>query len=340
MFYLFHGEDEFSRGEALAALRRRMGDPAMSELNTTLFDGHRVTLAELQHTCSTIPFLSDRRLVIVDGLLTHLQRTVSPEQRRKTVEDLLIYLPHMPQTTRVVFVEPLPIAPQHPLRRLIGQDDTLGYDTEFRLPRGRELVQWITRRVQEGGGQVTDEAAAQLAVFVGDNLRLLALEIGKLLSYVDCARPITGEDVQLLVSDVGEASIFDMVDAFTRGDGKAASRLLHRRLDGGDHPLALLGMVARQIRILIQVKELAQEGLDRQAIARQLGLHAFVVRKALDQERSFSMKQLEDIHRHLLETDVAIKTGRVNAVLALDMIIAGLTDDLEPAGGSVDRPSD
>jgi len=340
MFYLLHGDDEFSRSEMLADLRRRMGDPAMGELNTTRFDGRTVTLAELQHTCNTIPFLSERRLVIVDGLLTHLQRPVSPEQRKNTLEDLVSYLPHMPQTTRVVFVEPSSISGQHPLRRLIRQDDTVGHDTEFRLPRGRELAQWVTRRVQERGGQMTHEAAAQLAAFVGDNLRLLASEIDKLLSYVDRARPITEEDIQLLVSDVGEASIFDMVDAITRRDARAASQLLHRRLDSGDHPLALQGMVVRQIRILIQVKELAQTGLDRQTIARQLGLHPFVVRKALEQERSFSMKQLENIHRRLLETDVAIKTGRVDAVLALDMMIAGLTGDLEPAGGLADRLAD
>jgi DNA polymerase-3 subunit delta len=131
-----------------------------------------------------------------------------------------------------------------------------------------------------------------------------------------------------------------LVDAITQRDEKAASRLLRRRLDSGDHPLALLGMVVRQIRILIQVKELAEAGLDRQAIARRLRLHAFVVRKALEQEHSFSMKQLEDIHRSLLETDVAIKTGRVDAVLALDMMIAGLTSDLESAGGLAHRLSD
>lgn len=326
MFYILHGADEFSRSEALAELRRRAGDPAMVELNTTRFDGRRVSLAELQHACSTIPFLCDRRLVIVDGLLTHLQRTASTEQGSKALQELGEYLSAMPETTRLVFLEPGSIAPEHPLRRLIGQEDTLGYDREYRLPRGRELSRWIARRVRERGGAITPEATAQLAAFVGDSLRLLALEIEKLLSYVDRVRPITEEDVQLLVSDVREASIFDMVDALGRRDGEAASRLLRRRLEGGDHPLALQGMVARQIRILIQVKELSDEGLDRKAIARRLGLHPFVVRKALDQERNFSMEQLESIHRRLLETDVAVKTGEMDAVLALDMLIAGLAD--------------
>lgn len=324
MFYLLHGDDEFSRSEALAELRRRMGDPAMAELNITHFDGREVSLAELQHACNTIPFFSDRRLVIVDGWLTHLQKRISAEQRERELQELIEYLPHLPQTTRLVFVEPKSIDPKHPLRRLIARDKTLGYEREFRLPKDRELPQWISRRVRERGGSITPGAVAQLAAFVGDNLRLLAQEIEKLLIYVDRARPITEEDVQLLVSDVREANIFNMVDALGQRNGQVASRLLHRRLEGGDHPLALLGMMARQIRILIQVKELRREGLSREAIARQLGLRSFVVRKALAQERNFSMGQLEAIHRQLLDTDVAIKKGQVDPVLALDMLIAGL----------------
>jgi len=73
MFYVLHGEDEFSRSEVLAEMKAKMGDPAMADLNTTFLEGRKVTLAELMHTCDTVPFLADRRLVIVEGLLTRLQ---------------------------------------------------------------------------------------------------------------------------------------------------------------------------------------------------------------------------------------------------------------------------
>ncbi|MEA3346116.1 MAG: DNA polymerase III subunit delta [Chloroflexota bacterium] len=324
MFYILHGDDEFSRSEALAGLRERMGDPAMAELNTTHFDGREVSLAELQHACDTIPFFSDRRLVIVDGLLTHLQKRASTEEGKKALQGLVEYLPRMPHTTRLIFAEPRKIEARHPLRRLIARDEALGFEREFRLPQGRELTRWVSQRVREQGGNITSEATDQLVAFVEDDLRLLAQEIEKLLVYVDRSRPITKEDVQLLVSDVRKANIFNMVDALGQRDGETASQLLHRLLEGGDHPLALLGMMTRQIRILIQVKELHQEGLRRRDIAKKLGLHPFVVRKGLAQERNFTMEQLESIHRRLLDTDVAIKRGQVESVLGLDMLIAGL----------------
>jgi len=325
MFYLLHGDDEFSCGEALGQLRKRMGDPTMAELNTARFNGREVSLAELQQACSTLPLFSDRRLVIVDGLLTRLRHMASAEQGQKFLQHLTEYLTHMPETTRLVLVEPESIEGQHPLRRLLARDENLGYEREYRLPQGAELTRWIARRVEEREGSITGDATAQLAAFVGDNLRLLAQEIDKLLSYVGGTRAIAAEDVQLLVSAVPEASVFDMVDALGQRDGRTVSQLLHRRLEEGDHPLALLGMIVRQVRILIQVKELRQQALDAQAMAERLQLHPFVVRKAVAQEGNFTVEQLEFLHRRLLDTDVAIKRGQIDPVLALDTLLAGLT---------------
>jgi len=110
-----------------------------------------------------------------------------------------------------------------------------------------------------------------------------------------------------------------------RRDGQRAARLLHQLLDEGEHPLALLGMIVRQFRILIQVKELSERGLSQQDMAARLKLHPFVVKKAVRQAMNFSTEQLETIYRRLLETDVAIKTGQMDAVLALDMLVVGLS---------------
>jgi DNA polymerase-3 subunit delta len=100
---------------------------------------------------------------------------------------------------------------------------------------------------------------------------------------------------------------------------------LHQLLNEGEHPLALLGMIVRQFRILIQVKELTERGLSQQDIATRLKLHRFVVQKAVRQAMNFSLEQLEVIYQKLLDTDMAIKTGQMDEVLALDMLVVGLS---------------
>jgi DNA polymerase-3 subunit delta len=328
MFYLFHGEDEFSRSETLADFKKKMGDSGLVELNTIVFDGNKVTVGELQHACDSIPFMAERRLVIVEGLLTRLasrgKKGKLANRQKEYLEELTQYLSRLPETTRLVFVEDKSIGKSNPVHRLALADER-GHVKEFKPPQRRELNRWIEQRVKKKGGQINAPAVDTLATFVGNDLRLLDQEIEKLVVYVDGARPISEGNVRLLVSYVQEANIFEMVDALGQRNGQRAARLLHQLLDAGEHPLALLGMIVRQFRIMIQVKELSGQGLSQQDMATRLKLHPFVVKKTTRQAMNFSMEQLETVYRRLLETDVAIKTGKMNEVLALDMLVVGLT---------------
>jgi len=327
MFYLFHGEGEFARSETLADFKVKMGDPGLVELNTTVFDGRKVTLGELKHACDSVPFMADRRLVIVEGLLARLAsrgKKRTPAWQKEYLEKLTQYLKLLPDTTRLVFVENKPIGKNNPVHRLALADEH-GHVKRFEPPQGRELTRWIEKRVKKKGGQISSAAGETLAAFVGNNLRLLDQEIEKLVIYVDGARPISEDDVRLLVSYVQEANIFEMVDALGQRNGQRAARLLHQLLDAGEHPLALLGMIVRQFRIMIQVKELSGQGLSQQDMATRLKLHPFVVKKTTRQAMNFSMEQLETIYQKLLETDLSIKTGKMNDVLALDMLVVGLS---------------
>jgi len=335
MFYLFHGEDEFSRSETLADLKKKMGDPGLVELNTTVFNGRKVTLEELKHACDSIPFMADRRLVIVEGLLTHLtskgKKGALAAWQEEYLEKLTQYLKHLPETTRLVFVEDKSISKSNPVHRLALSDER-GHVKEFEPPKTQKLDGWIRQRVKQKGGQISAAAVETLAAFVGNDLRLLDQEIEKLVIYAGGARPISEDDVRLLVSYVQEANIFEMVDALGQRDGRRAAQLLHRLLDAGEPPLALLGMIVRQFRIMIQVKELTGQRLSQQDMAARLKLHPFVVKKTTRQAMNFSMEQLEAIYGRLLETDVAIKTGQMDEVLALDMLVVGLSRKEEGAG--------
>lgn len=336
VFYVFHGEDEFSQREQLAAFKARLGDPSLVALNTSVFDGRTVTLGELRHACDSIPFLADVRLVIVEGWLTHLasrrgggegQKDVEDEpapSSRKIIEELVTYLPQMPDTTRLVFMEPKRIRENHPVLLLARSDPKRGIVKAFDPPGGNALIEWIIARARKYGGAISFPAAQLLAESVGEDLRLLDGEVQKLVTYVGGRRPVGEADVKLLTPYAGEANIFQMVDALGQRQGEEAARLMHRLLDGGKHPLELLSMIARQFRLLIQTKELVEQGRRPLDIAKELGVQPFVADKLVRQARNFSLPQLEAIYRRLLEMDIAIKTGEMEGVLALDLLVAGL----------------
>jgi DNA polymerase-3 subunit delta len=70
MITLIHGPAELLRAEAVAQIRAQIAsDPTLAELNTVVLDGRSANLADIQFACESLPFLAERRLVVVEGLL-------------------------------------------------------------------------------------------------------------------------------------------------------------------------------------------------------------------------------------------------------------------------------
>lgn len=326
MYYIFHGDDEFSRSQAVEELKAKLGDgdAAVADINTSTLDGRNLTLSELMHACDSVPFMGERRLILVENMLQRFdpQKGGRSEADQKLVEGLRDYLPQLPATARLIFVESKSLHGNNPILRQAKQDDH-GYVHEFETPKRGGISNWIKRRVKEKGGDIQSGAVMLLAAYGEDDLRLLDQEIEKLLTYTG-NQTITERDVRLLVPATTESDIFAMVDALGQRNHREAVTRLHELVEAGESPIYLLYMITRQFRILTQVKELAGQGKHQSAIQSDLGLHPFVVKKALGQARNFSLSQLQAIYHKILETDEAIKTGQLEQELALDILVAEL----------------
>ena len=113
MLYILTGQDDFSRGEVLAEIKKGIGDPALLAANTTVLDGAQLTLEQLRSVCETLPFLSERRVVIIEGLLGRFEAKGKLARQRKSKivanqpaehKQWLDYLGSVPQSTSVVLV--------------------------------------------------------------------------------------------------------------------------------------------------------------------------------------------------------------------------------------------
>jgi DNA polymerase-3 subunit delta len=289
-------------------------------------------LSEVQHAADAIPFLADKRLVVVEGLLTRLasrkakdgDEAVSSGAAKDFLNGLIDYVPRLPETTRLVFVEFQPLNAKHQLIQLAEQQKGRTV-IECKQPAVGELPHWVIDRTKKRGGAIEPGAAQRLSALIGGDLRRLDAEINKLITYVNAQRSITAQDVDLLVSDASASSVFDLVDALGRRDGKRAAHELHHLLDQGENPLGLLAMIVRQYRLLILVKDLQARNLAPDAMARELGQHPFVIKKLNEQARNYrDIAQLEAIYRRLLDVETEIKTGQTSDVLALDLLVAGV----------------
>ena len=293
-----------------------MGDPEMLSLNTTRFSG-AVSLSELHHACDAMPFLAKVRLTIVEDFFTS-----KPD--KKVVDALLDYLPQLPETTRLFFLESKALPANHRLLKL-AEEVKGGYVKQFSRPEGIMLERWIRDKVAEKDGQISAPATQLLAANIGNDLQILDNELEKLVMYKGAEGTIESYDVNLMCPYVAETNIFDLVDALGNRNGRRAATLLQKKFNEGVEPFFLFSMFVRQFRLLIQVKECAEAGMRPPDIAKTTKQHSFVVGKLYQQCRSFSLNQLEQIYQHLLEVDVGVKIGRNDMITALNLLVATLT---------------
>ncbi|MFC1911490.1 DNA polymerase III subunit delta [Chloroflexota bacterium] len=327
MLYILHGQDGFSRNQAVGKIKAGLGDRETVAASTVSLEGRHLTLGELRNKCDAAPFLSSHRLVIVEGLLGRFDAKQGKSRSRKGKsgngleewEGFDSYIERMPGTTVLMLVDD-EVKGSNPLLKRIS---TLAEVRTFPLLRGKDLKVWIRQRAKEEGGDITPQAVNLLAELIGGDLWAMDGEIRKLLLHSQ-ERPVSEDDVRQLVSCVQEANIFALVDAVTEGRTELAQRILHRLYDEGVAPTYVLTMITRQFRLIAQARDLGK-GLSRPQIQDRLGLKSsYALDKTLSQARLYDFEGVERAYDKLLETDLAIKTGRYGDKLALELLIAEL----------------
>ena len=319
MLYLFYGPDDLARMEAVRAVKAAI-PPDLADLNVTTLDGRKLKLDALAAACEAFPFLTDRRLVIVEDALKGLRSG-------DTRDAVKAYLPRLPETTDLIFLEREDFDKRSALFTYLKKAATV---REFLPKEGAELQRWLQERAKAQGVKLAPDAASLLIEFVGNDGRALVNELQKLAAYAGGQGLIEAEAVRLLVADDGETSVFAFVDALAARQLAPALVLLRELLADGEAPLKLLFMIGRQIRLLLQVKELVEQRLRPEAIASELKQPPFVVRKAVDQAGRFTAPALVQLHDRLLELDHWSKTGRIEGETALELLVAETCQSSQP----------
>lgn len=310
MIHLLYGPDELARSEALLTLRNQI-PPDLVSLNVTYLDGRKLKLEELAVACEAHPFLADQRLIIVTDALKH---TKAGKER----DALRSYLERIPATCQLVFVESGDVDRRSSLFTYLKKS---GQVQEFVPLQGKELARWLNERARVLNVRLDNDAAKLLVDYVGNDSRMLLNELEKLSSYSGRGGRITKQAVDLLVYDGQEHNMFAFLDSLSLRQRASALEGLRGLFQDGQSATYILFMLMRQARILLQVQELASKKMRPDDIAATIQQKPFVVRKALEQARNFRTDELAALHDRLLTLDQATKTGRMQAEVALEILV-------------------
>ena len=333
--YLLYG-DSFLVPRRLVQLITESGASDVLEANRHRLTGSQTKPGELLSMCNALPFMDDYRLVIVEGLLGTAEsqgrgRRRGPSRDTKGGDSkssdqwqvLRDAIPQMPDTTILMFTDG-PLGANNPLLRLLKP---VAQVEELSAPSGEALARWVKSTAEAKGSSISPSAIRSITDLVGNDLWTMEQELEKLALYCS-EREIQEADVGEMVSQVREASIFAAVDAMIDGRPGVALRLLHQLKDDGREAPYIISMIERQLRLLALARDSQDRGAPQSELRGRLGTSSdFVVRKTAEQARRHSMPEIIWRYNRLLETDLAIKRGRLGPDLALELLVGdGVAD--------------
>ena len=285
--YLLYGEESFLKQSYKKKLKEAVaGDDTM---NYNYFEGKGLDVNELISLSDTIPFFRDKRLIIIED--SGFFKTSS--------EALADYLPMIPDTTCIVFVEDA----VDKRNRLFKKVKELGHAAEMKRQDSAQLARWAGTILAQNGRKITGSTMNLFLERTGDDMENIRMELEKLISYTMGSDVVTTEDVEAVTTVQVTNKIFDMVNAIVTRKTRLAMDLYEDLLTLKEPPMRILFLIARG------------------TIASKLKIPPFVAGKVSAQAGAFTREQILSYVTGCVEAEEAVKTGKMNDRMAVELLI-------------------
>lgn len=304
--YLLYGEEAYLKKQYKERLKNSVLQPG-DDMNLNIYEGKGIDVNEVISQADTMPFFAEKRLLLIEG--SGMFKSASAQMAE--------YIPRIPEETCIVFVED-EVDKRGKLYKAVKKE---GRAVELVRQDEKTLMNWVLSMLRKEGRQITSATMGQFLAKTGDDMELIGNELEKLLCYTLGREVITSEDVEAVCVNRTENKIFEMINAIAGKQQKKALDLYYDLLALKEPPMRILYLITRQFNLLMQVKELREQGFDQGAIAKTLGMQSFIVRNYVRQSERFTLEQLRAALQECVETEEAVKTGKMGDTMSVELLI-------------------
>ena len=304
--YLLYGEEDYLRKQYRDKLKSALTTPD-DTMNYHYYEGKDLDIPQLIDLAETMPFFAERRVIILEnsGLC------------KSGGDALAEYLKQPAQSVVIILVESQ-VDKRSKLFKVLKEQ---GRACEFVVQNEQTLKRWIASLAGQDNKKISEQTAEYFLEKTGTDMANIRTEWEKLICYTMGKEIITIEDIDAICTQRVSNRIFDMVAAIAEKRQKEALDMYHDLLTLKEPPMGILALIARQFNLMLQVKELQQKGLGGRQIGDKVGLAPFIIQKYERQASRFKMKELKAALQACVEADEAVKTGRLNDVLSIELLI-------------------
>lgn len=318
--YIFAGEEPYFHEETLNKLEKALN---VDTLNREIFYAPDTSVHDIVLAAQTIPFIAERRLVIVK----EAQRIKQTEASK-----LAEFLKSPSETSCLVLLWPEKIKKDAMRSPLFSAVEKSGAVVEFKPVYERDIPSWIHRKAAERKKTVTSDAAEYLLQESGTSLMDLNNELEKLFLFVGDRKEINLQDVETLSGHTKQVNLYELSEAVESKDLKGAMRIIEPLLNEGEVPVIILSFINTAIRKLLIAKSLLEDcGLRRDEISQKLRLHPYFSRSFFTNLDKHTKNELIKDLQLVLEADIALKSSAQPDNAVFEELLLGL------CGNSADK---
>jgi len=282
---------------AVAAIRDAAVPPEWRAFNYDVVEG-KATANRILAAAQTLPMMAQRRMVLV--------RDLAP-MAAEELTGLARYLESPSPTTVLVAIT----SKLDKRMKFYAAASKKGWVHVLEAPR--QPAPWIRDEAKARGVKISGDAVERLADAVGNDLSRLALVIDQLSVYA-AGKQVSADDVEDLVADTRERSVFELTDAIGAGDLSGALVAVASLCDQRQSALGVIAMLARFVRQIGQLHAARAAGLGKGELASAVGVPPFVVDKLIQQARRLSPAAVTRAQRVLHDADRALKGQPIDDV--------------------------
>ena len=317
MILYIYGEDTFRSRQYLKKTIeqfKKQRDP--QGYNVVVLGAKKEDAAKVLGEMTAAPFLAEKRMVVLENILSCTDKGLLTELLDRVKNQ------NIPESNIIVFWQGDVYGKSGAVKELAALLAKEKYAQEFKMLEIGELSPWIGKEIVTKGGKISSQALGYLSQNAGKDMWLLHSLLDQLVAYKK-GMEITLADVQLFLVEKEDDNIFNMVDAVVSGNKKLAFKLMDDQRKLGEDDTYLFSMITRQFRILVQLRDLFErkDNMTSEVLAKELGLHPFVVKKSLPVVKKYPLSKLKNIYEQLLQIDIKTKTGQGDQSVLLDLFV-------------------
>ncbi len=286
--------------------------------NAVTYDLEETPIQEVIIDAETYPFLGENKLIFIHNpIFLKAKQDKLPFEHDVTM--LERYLESPVDYSTIVFIAPYEkLDERKKLTKLFRKTAAVA---ECNPVKSEEVDRWIHGMAEQLHITVESAAIEVLLREQTSNLQMLENELTKMALYVGENGAVTKEVAEELVSHTTNSSSLRLVDAVMERKLHQAVAIYKDLEKLKEEPIALIGLLAYQFRMILRVKLLKAKGYSQGQIQKNLSVHPYVVKVALSRESQFTIPRLHKIIDNLANADAVMKQGKMEKGLAFELLL-------------------